>query len=113
MANTYDNTEVYKIEFTEDDIKAAVEAMNVQDKNNTVATLTANMLSGGALITFGELAVCLKGKVCKLYGSLEIMVPKTESELADHALYHLRFYGTHAELRDQRAEEQGIEPKQA
>jgi hypothetical protein len=112
MANTYDNTEVYKIQFTEDDIKAAVEAMNVQDKHNTVATLTADMLTGGALSKFGELATFLKGQVYKQYGSLEIVVPKTESELVDHALYHLRFFGTHAEIRDQRAAEQGIQPKE-
>lgn len=111
MANTYDRDEVYKIKFTDEDVALAVSQMDKTEHLKTIATLSIDEMSGEALRAFGNLADALNASVHKQYGTLEIMVPKPESEIADQALYRLRFYSNHEDLRDLRAAEQGIEPK--
>lgn len=112
MGNKYNYTDLAAIEFTNDDIGVALDALTDDEKTVEVASINIEYLSGAVLQTFGRLATQLDGKVNKDYRGLTVNVPKTQAALVEQAVQNLRYSSRHADIRDQRAEEQDFEPKE-
>lgn len=111
MANKYSYQNVGRIEFTEEDIAGAIESLSREDRHKSVAHLDVNFTRGKAVRLFSELCEFLDGFVKTDYSGLTIQRPKDDRELREAALYDLRYRDKHADLRDLRAQESGVEPE--
>lgn len=112
MGNSYSWSNRGKIEFTDEDVKLALEALPASERIKEIATLKVSEgTNPSAIESFAKMAGQLNGRIRGEYGTLSVVVPKTTDELREQALYNLRYLTDFAEIRDQRAEESGVEPE--
>lgn len=107
----YSYADLAKIEFNNEDVEVALAALTPDERTVEVASLNVDYLTGAVLQTFGRLATQIDGTVNKDYRGLTIKVPKRQDALVEQAVQNLRYSSRHADIRDERAAEQGIEPQ--
>ena len=107
----YDYREIRKIKFTDEDIESEIGALTTDERHKTVAHMDVDFVSGDAIGHFAKLAYSLDGRVKQTYNGLDIVVAKNDTEMRDQALYNLRYNSSNEDLRDIRARESGVQPK--
>lgn len=111
--NSYSYADVIKIRFTEEDIDMALAEILPDDRVKAAVTIQETVLGPLSIEALGMIASDIKGgRMTTLYGNLAIVRPKTHDELREQALYDLRYTSRYADVRDERAAESGVSPRQ-